>query len=176
MNQPKSVFRRGAEFGLPMGCYLSVMSVAAVFADRVAPLSWVMMLLLLLGPVFVWFYQRRYFREMGGMAEYAALWMVGILMIIYGALICGLVTWCVIQWGRPLFMYEQLQAAIDVYSKMPELQQSELLKTMQNAIDTNSLPSPIGYVSNMFWLTTSTGSLMAAITAAFARLNNNKYS
>lgn len=173
--EQKSVFRLGAECGLPMGCYLSVMSVASVFADRLPMLGLVVMVMLFATPLVIWYFQRRYWRESEGMAEYSAMWMLGILTMIYGALITGLVTWCVVEWGRPDFLYDQLQNAIDAYRKMPELKNNEILDVMQKAIDTNALPSTIEMVSNMFWLTAFGGSLVSAVTAAFARIGRVKY-
>ena len=93
MDERKSVFKRGAEFGLPMGLYMATISLCSIFADRVPPLSWVVIVLLVAGPWVVWRMQRRYYIEDGYNSEYATLWMLGILTIIYGALITGLITW-----------------------------------------------------------------------------------
>lgn len=170
MYERRSVFKRGAEFGLPMGLFMSTISLSSIFADRVPPLSWVVLILLIAGPWLVWRFQRRYFIEEEYTTEYAALWMLGILIIIYGALITGLVTWGVLQWVRPGYVYESTQHIIDLYSAMPEFKDSELLHVMQRAIDTGALPTPIEMVMNMFWVVTFSGCIMSAITAAFAKL------
>lgn len=172
MYERRSVFKRGAEFGMPIGLFMSAISVSSIFADRLPLLSWVVIILLVAGPWMVWRYQRRYFVEEEYTTEYAALWMLGILMIIYGALITGLVTWAVLQWIRPGYIYETTQHFIDLYSAMPEFKDSELLQVMQRAIDTGALPTPIEMVMNMFWVVTFSGCLMSAITAAFAKLKN----
>lgn len=172
MNERASVFRRGAEFGLPMGLFMSLISICSIFADRFPPLAWVVLISLLAGPWVVWRFQRRYFIEEEYQAEYASLWMLGILMIIYGALISGLITWAVLQWMRPGFVYEQMQTMLDLYGQMPEMKDSELLRVMQKAYETNALPSPIEMVMNFFWLVTFSGCLMSAVTAAFAKLRD----
>lgn len=172
MYERRSVFKRGAEFGLPMGLFMSAISISSIFADRLPLLSWVVIILLFAGPWVVWRYQRRYYIEEEYTSEYAALWMLGILMIIYGALITGLVTWGVLQWVRPGYIYETTQRFIDLYSAMPEFKDSELLHVLQHAIDTDSMPTPIEMVMNMFWLVTFSGCLMSAVTAAFAKLHN----
>ncbi|MBR1474865.1 MAG: DUF4199 domain-containing protein [Muribaculaceae bacterium] len=170
MEEQKSVFKRGAEMGVPMGLYMTTISVCSIFADRFATLSWVVIVLLVAGPWMVWRLQRRYYMEEGMTCEYATLWMLGILMIIYGALITGLVTWAVLQWVRPGYIYEVTQQFVDIYSTMPEMKGNELLTAMQRAIDTGSLPSPIETVTSTFWLVTFSGCVMSAITAAFAKL------
>lgn len=172
MDERKSVFKRGAEFGVPMGMYMTTISVCSIFADRMPALSWVVLIMLLGGPWMVWRLQRRYFIEEGGTSDYATLWMLGILMIIYGALITGLVTWGVLQWVRPGYIYEMTQNFVDIYGKMPEFKDNELLQVMQRAIDNDALPTPIEMVMNTFWMVTFSGCLMSAITAAFAKLRN----
>lgn len=172
MDERKSVFKRGAEFGLPMGLYMATISLCSIFADRVPPLSWVVIVLLVTGPWVVWRMQRRYYIEDGYNSEYATLWMLGILTIIYGALITGLITWATLQWVRPGYIYEVTQNFVDLYSTMPEFKDNELLQVMQRAIDTGALPSPIEMVTSTFWLVTFSGCLMSAITAAFAKLRN----
>ena len=59
MYERRSVFKRGAEFGLPMGLFMSAISVSSIFADRLPLLSWVVIILLFAGPWMVWRYQRR---------------------------------------------------------------------------------------------------------------------
>lgn len=172
MDERKSVFKRGAEFGMPMGLYMTTISVCSIFADRLPPLSWVVIILLIAGPWMVWRMQRRYYIEDGYNSEYASLWMLGIVMIICGALITGLLTWAVLQWVRPGYIYDITQNFVNLYSTMPEFKGSEVLQVMQHAIDSGALPSPIEMVTNMFWLVTFSGCVMSAITAAFAKLRN----
>ena len=172
MDQRKSVFQRGAEFGLPMGLYMATISICSIFADRMPALSWVVILLLVVWPWFVWRVQRRYYVEDDYSSEYATLWMLGILAIIYGAMITGLITWGVLHWLRPAYVYEQTQAFIDIYSTMPEFKGNEMLQVMQRAIDSGALPTPFEMVTSMFWLVTFSGCVLSAITAAFAKLRN----
>ena len=49
MYERRSVFKRGAEFGLPMGLFMSAISVSSIFADRLPLLSWVVIILLFAG-------------------------------------------------------------------------------------------------------------------------------
>ena len=167
MKETKSVYRRGADYGVPMGVYMSVMSVCSLYNDRVPMLALVVLVMLVGWPVMICRYQRRYKAE-ESQAEYAALWMAGILMVIYGALITGLVTWAVLQWGRPGFIYEQMQAVVNTYNSMPSLQGSELTHVLQQMLDAGQVPSAIEMVMSMFWFVSFAGSVVSAITAVFA--------
>lgn len=170
MDERKSVFKRGAECGVPMGLYMSTIALLTLFADKVPAFSLAAIIMLFGGPFFIYRFQRRYFIEENGMTEYAALWMHGILMVIYGAIITSAVAFLVLQYVRPGLIYEQTQAAIDSYNAIPQIkeQMSMMLEVMQQAIDQNTLPTPIELVFNMFWFVTFSGSLLSAITAAFA--------
>ena len=101
--------------------------------------------------------------------EYAGLWMLGIMLFILGTVVASLVVFLILQYGRPGFIYEQAQAAVDLYSKMPQMQDSEMLQVIKRAIDEKMLPTPIETVFNAFWFITFAGSLLSALTALVAQ-------
>lgn len=169
MEPKKSIYQRAAEWGLPFGLYLSCTAVASIYADWFTPLSAVFLVLLLGTPLVVYYFQRRKFIEDDGFSEYAALWMLGILLFILGAVVSGLIVYIVLQYCRPGYIYEQAQLIVDTYSKMPEMRGTELLKVLQRAIDEKMLPSPIEAVFNSFWFISFGGSLLSALTALVAR-------
>lgn len=170
MEERKSVYKQAAEYGIPLGLYMSTISLMTLYADLMPLFSVIAMVLLFAGPVVIYRFQRRYFVEQGGMAEYAALWMLGIMMVIFGAIITGAVTYVVLQYVRPNFIYDQAQATLDAYNALPELraQASQVLDVLQTMLEQNALPSAIELVFNMFWFVTFSGSVLSAITAAFA--------
>lgn len=170
MDERKSVFKRGAECGVPMGLYMSTIALLTLFTDKIPVFSLVAIVMLFAGPFFIYRLQRRYFVEENGMTEYAALWMHGILMVLYGALITSAVAYVVLQYVRPGFIYDQMQTAVNAYNAIPQMkeQMGTMLEVMQQAIDQNMLPSPIELVFNMFWFVAFSGSMVSAVTAAFA--------
>ncbi len=168
--EPKrSIYKCAAEWGLPFGLYLSCMGVASIFADYFAPLSIIFMTLFLATPAVVYYFQRRKFIQDDGFTEYAGLWMLGILLFIFGAVIASFIIYLVLQYARPNFMYEQAQMFIDAYSKIPQTQDSEMLRVVKRAMDEKLLPSPIEAVFNAFWFVTFFGSITSAITALIAQ-------
>lgn len=172
MEERKSVFKRGAECGVPMGLYMSVMALASLFADKVSLLSLLFMVMLVLGPVVIYRYQRQYYLQEQGMPEYSALWMQGILMVIYGALISGAVVLVVLQWVRPTLLYDQAQQFVDLCNSTPELktQMAAFVDVATKMIENGLMPKPIDVVFSTFWMVAFSGSMLSAITAAFASM------
>ena len=111
MEYKKSIYQRASEWGLPFGLYMACAAVASIFADWFAPLSLIFFILVLGTPFVVYYFQRRKFIEDDGFTEYAALWMLGILLFILGSIIAGVIVFFVLQYGRPDFMYDQAHAA-----------------------------------------------------------------
>lgn len=173
MEEGKSVYRYSAERALFFGIYMSVVSVCSIYSDRVPLFSLPVMLMLLAVPVAVYKQQLGYARLREGMVDYASLWMVGILQFVLGALITALVTYVVIRFTRPAFIYEQAQSALEVYGTIPELADSQLVAVLNKAVESNMLPTPIEMVVNIYWFVTFGGCMLSAITAAFAHMRRN---
>lgn len=165
----KSIYKRAAEWGLPFGLYIACMGVASIYADYFAPLSIIFILMIMATPLVVYYFQRRRFIEDDGFTEYAGLWMLGILLFIFGSVIASFIIYLVLQYFRPDFMYEQARMVIEAYSKIPQASDSEVLCVLQRMVDEKLLPTPIEAVFNAFWFITFFGSLVSAITALIAQ-------
>lgn len=165
----KSIYKRAAEWGLPFGLYIACMGVASIYADYFAPLSIIFILMIMATPLVVYYFQRRRFIEDDGFTEYAGLWMLGILLFIFGSVIASFIIYMVLQYFRPDFMYEQARLVIEAYSKIPQASDSEVLRVLQRMVDEKLLPTPIEAVFNAFWFITFFGSLVSAITALIAQ-------
>ena len=167
--QNKSIYQRAGEWGVPFGLYMACAAVSSIFADKFPPLGYVFFLLLIGTPVVVYALQRRKFIEDGGFGDYSSLWMLGIMLFMLGTVISGFIVYLVLQYIRPGFMYEQAQAAIDLYSQLPQGSGNEMLRVLQRAVDEQMLPSPIQVVFDAFWFIAFGGSVVSAVTAIFAR-------
>lgn len=165
----KSIYKRAAEWGLPFGLYIACMGVASIYANYFAPLSIIFILMIMATPLVVYYFQRRRFIEDDGFTEYAGLWMLGILLFIFGSVIASFIIYLVLQYFRPDFMYEQARMVIEAYSKIPQASDSEVLRVLQRMVDEKLLPTPIEAVFNAFWFITFFGSLVSAITALIAQ-------
>ena len=169
MGERISPYRRAAENGVPFGIYMTAMSVASIFTDRMPLLALVVLVMMLCTPFVIYRFQRRYFIDENGFTEFAALWMMGIMTFIFGALITGLATYITIRWGRPDYIYDQANQIITTYDQVPELKNSEMITVLKRMVDEGLLPQPIEIVLNMFWVVTFFGSLLSALTALVAQ-------
>lgn len=175
MEQKKTIYQRAADWGIPFGLYLACAAVASIFADWFAPLSLIFLVLLLGTPLVAYYFQRRKFIEDDGFTEYAALWMLGILLFILGSIIAGFIVFLILQYIRPDFMYDQARQVIEAYSKMPQMRDSEILHVLQRMVDEHLMPTPIETVFNAFWFTSFGGSVISAITALIAQRPLKRY-
>ncbi len=170
MTEPKkSIYQRASEWGVPFGLYLACAATASIFADWFAPLGLIFFVLVLGTPLVVYYFQRRKFIEDDGFAEYSALWMLGILLFLLGTVLASFIVFLILQYGRPGFIYDQAQAAIEVYNKMPQMRDSDLPHVLERMVKEKLLPTPIEMVFNVFWFVTFAGSVTSAITALIAQ-------
>ena len=175
MNDPKkNIFQLASEWGVPFGLYLALAAVASLFADVFPPLGIVFWVMVLGTPFLAYHFQRRKFIEDDGFTEYAALWMLGILLFILGAVLSSFAAYLVLRFIRPEFMYEQGRRVIEAYSQIPEMRDSEMLHVIRRMVNERLMPSPIETVINTFWLVSFLGSITSAITALAARHRINK--
>ena len=123
----------------------------------------------LFAPVVTYYFQRRKFIEDDGFTEYAGLWMLGIMLYILGITLASFFIYLVLEHLRPNFIYDQAQAAIKVYSSLPEMRDSEVLLVLKRMVNEKLLPSPIEMVFNVFWFVTFAGSVSSAISALIAQ-------
>lgn len=169
MENKKSIFQRAAEWGIPFGLYLACAAMTYIFSDYFLPLSMLFLVMCLFTPVIVYYFQRRKFIEDDGFSEYAATWMLGIMLYLLGTLVASLIVYLVLQYVRPTFMYEQAQVIINASKDNPDMKDSEMLNIIKLMVDKKLMPSPIEIVMNMYWLVTFMGSFTSAFTAWPAR-------
>lgn len=166
----KSIYRRAADNGLIFGVYLSVLFVMFVLSGKSFLTSLAGLVLLLGIPGVIFVFLRRCFIAEFGKTTISGLWMLGILIFIYASLICGVVTYVYLQYFDPSFIYNQAQAALDIYRSVEEIKGTDLVIGMQRAIEEKLLPTPIQFVFQMIWVTTFFGSLLSLLTALIVRV------
>lgn len=174
--EKKSIYQHAGEWGVPLGLYMGGAAAASIYADVFPVLSMLFLFMVPVIPFIVCHYQRRKFIEDDGFTEYSAVWMLGILLYIFGATLASFIAYLILQYARPDFMYVQAQTVIEQWSKMPEMQNNEMLRVIKRMVDERLMPSPIEMVFNFFWFITSAGSLLSAFTAWIARRKINRRS
>ena len=88
----KSIYRRGADDGLILGIYFSVMSILSMTTQNMPLLSLASLIMFLLVPFVLYRFLRKCYVAEHGLSQFSALWMLGILIVPFGSLICVAVT------------------------------------------------------------------------------------
>ncbi len=162
----KSVYRCGAEYGAWFGIYLTAMSVAIMYGlDRSMLLLLVAFAMILGIPAIVYRMMLHYRKMMRGYAPFASLWMLGLMIFMFGSLICGAVTYILMQYVTPTYIYDQVVTAIELYKTVPGEEAAEMVRVMQAIVDRHALPTAMEVVVQMIMLVTFLGSLLSMALA-----------
>ncbi|MGM9869065.1 MAG: DUF4199 domain-containing protein [Sodaliphilus sp.] len=169
----KSLFKQGAEWGVPFGIYLSVMALLFIFSDKQVGLSAFSLAMALVIPALIYRWQKKRCMAEMGFATFSNLWMLGILIFIGGSLIASTVSYLVLEYVRPNFFYEQAQFVIHQYEVAPERfgeNMQQVVDALQMVIDKQAAPRNIDLVLTGFWTCSFLGSLLSALLAALIQL------
>lgn len=161
----KSVYRVGAEYGLWFGIYLTLMAFAIMYGFEHTSLMLMAVAMLVATPAIIYQMMRRYRMSVYGYATFAALWMLGLAIFLFGSLICGIVTYVWMQYVMPTFIYDQVTAAIELYKTMPGDEAAQVVEIMQAVIEHHALPSAIDVSIQMIMFVTFLGSMVSMLLA-----------
>lgn len=165
----KSIYRRAADNGLVFGIILSVLFLLFVFSGSMPLLSFLALAMFVAVPGLIFYFLRRCFTEEKGLTTFSGLWSLGILIFLFGSLICSVVTYIYLQYIEPTFIYDQARMALTLYQSIESMKGSELVTVMEQAITQNMLPTPIQFVFQMIWMTTFSGSILSMIISVIVR-------
>ena len=161
----ESLFKRASKDALAFGGYLSAIFLASVLSGYVPFLSLVGLLLIIGLPVFVLFRMRTYYVDIRGLIPFSGLWMYGIMLFIFGAIICSAVSFIYLEYLDPDFLFNQFKMILDFYKSVPELANTEAALSMQAIFDKNQFPSAIQFVMSFMWAISFSGSMLSIILA-----------
>lgn len=169
--KPKSIYRYGAEYGLYMGLFLTVISLCFVFSLYRMEASIAIYPLLLIVPAVLWFMMVRLYIKEPLYRINSALWMFGICVFFFGSLICGGVTLAYLSFVEPTFFSKYATMTADFISSGPLASQYESeVELLRNAVERNQLPTSADFVISMMWTTVFMGSVTSMIMAPLVRL------
>lgn len=162
----KSVYKYAAEAGVPIGIYLTMMSACVVFSlyNEYLPL---LLLPLIVGfPFFTGWLMARVGKAEPAYRNISSLWLSGIYMVIFGTLICTLVTALYLRYVDPGFIHAYWVNTIVTLEKGPmAAEYAETVRVMKEAIKARMLPSAMEFVSTIAWTTCFLGSVMSLVIA-----------
>lgn len=173
MNEkPRSVYERGAEDGLILG---PLMGCAMLLTGTTAYHGWAFVpavCLLLAVPVCLYVRLARSYMAGGCRDTLSALWLEGICAFFFGGLIMAIICYAAMRWGKPAFVADQFRMVIDVYSASPQPEAQQFAATLQKAVDSRALPTPIEISLELLYTAVFSGSLCSVLFAAIIRRRN----
>ncbi len=162
----KSVFMYAAEAGIPMGLYLTAMSLCLLGSLRVGILQ-MFLLPLFFGLIALQYFLMRRVRDTDPRCrKVAPLWLMGIYTFIFGTLICVLISDLYVMWVEPHFINDFIAQAIAQAKASPDPSQlAEQTDMLQTLLDSHMLPSSLRFIASMGWATCFFGSMLSLLIA-----------
>lgn len=168
-NITTSPYRRGADFGFFFGLYLTLMFFSSIFAQHLPLLGLLSMALMVGVPAVIYYFIRRYDRELQDCATFPMMWMLGVVIFVCGILISGALLVVYMEWIEPDFVLKQLEGVVEMGRKAPGTALAEAGDIASQMIKARFIPSPIAIVVELIMAAIVSGSLLSiAISGVFA--------
>ncbi|MCH5225285.1 MAG: DUF4199 domain-containing protein [Muribaculaceae bacterium] len=164
--QKKSIYKYASEAGLPIGLYLTLMSMCLLTSVKF-PIAPMFMLPLMLGfPVVLWFQVKRISRLEPSYNKFSSLWLGGIYSVIFGTLICMFLSALYIVFIEPDFVGLYVGNALTAIESSPLAGEYEnSVEMMRRAMDAHLLPTGLQFLTTMAWFTCFCGSILSLLMA-----------
>lgn len=176
MNQLKtnthSPYRRGADFGVYFGLYLTALFFASAFSISAPLLSFLSLVLIAGVPFVIYFMLRTSYRKDYCKTLFSSLWMEGIAIFFFGGLIASFVSVVYMRWINPDFINTQVDTLIDLYRSIDWDRGHEMADIFQRAREQHLLPSAIQITVDMLWLIVFSGSILSMLMALLVQAAN----
>lgn len=176
MNQLKSnthsPYRRGADFGIYFGMYLTALFFSSAFSTNIPFLSLMSLLLMAGVPFLIYFMLRSSYRRDYCKTLFSSLWMEGIAIFFFGGLIASFISVIYMRWINPDFINTQVDTLIELYRSIDWDRGHEMADIFQRAKEQHLLPSPIQITVDMLWLIVFSGSILSMLMALLVQAAN----
>lgn len=170
----QSPYRRGADDGLRMGAYFTVMFFASIFAPQLPSLSLLSAVMMMGVPVTAWVLMRRYHRSLGPASSFATLWMYGVILFLCGMMMAGTALTVYLTWIDPGYIAGQLRILADMEGTMPGTMVDEAASVAARMLEARFVPTPISLVTEMIMLSVVTGSGLTLVLGAVLSLRHDR--
>lgn len=161
----KSVYKYASEGGVPVGMCLTAMSACFLLSLRHDMLLLAIPLLGLLVPWLMVRTMRTMAEEEPSYGKFAPLWLCGIYTVIFGTLICSLLSGLWLSFVDPGFITAYVENAIEVMRQAPGTQYEQTVRVMEQALERHMLPNGMELVASLGWTTCFAGCLLSLALA-----------
>lgn len=162
-----SVYRRGAEDGLVFGAYLSAVVLSIMLTVHIPMLSLLSVVLIAGVPFLAYRYLRRGVRLRGNTERFFEVWMHGISLFFFGALIMGVVMYVYMRLLDPNYITANIKQAIIVLRDNGG-DGIETARKLQYMLDHKTLPGAIHLTFGTMWLVILSGSILTMLLSFIA--------
>ncbi len=167
-NTSKSVYRRGAEDGLVLGIYLSVLLLASMLTVSYPMLSVVALVMMAGVPVVVYRMLSRGIASGAAVSRFSATWMHGISVFFFGALLMGVTMYVYLRFIDPQYIITNIRQTIHVLTLDGGEQSLDMARRLAYMIDHHKIPSAIQCVFALMWAVVFSGTMLSMILTAIA--------
>ncbi len=164
------LFHRGAQNGLFVGLYLTLLSWVIVMAVDSTLMNLLALALLVLIPPGCYVMLRRTFVLEEGKSLISGLWLEGIISFICGSLIYALIAYAYLRFLNPEFIPDQVRQTIKIYEEMNDDQAREVVSLLKQIEKNNAYPTPQQIVMQLGLFITFIGSILSLLTASFLKI------
>lgn len=165
MNRAKSIFQRAAEGGATLGALFVCIFLLETVPNPLAGLF--ALGLMIYVPFFVYRKLKDTYFAAHGLMPYAGVWLEGILLFVFGAIILALGSFLYMRWLVPGYLPAVTSQVSDFIESQPQLFDNtfspELFKKYLASI------RPIDISMSMMWMAAFSGSMASLIIAAIVK-------
>lgn len=173
----KSIYNYSAEAGIPIGIYLSVMSACLLMSVKVQMLSLFILPLAIGFPFILWFILKNICKAEPSYKKFSTVWLGGIYSVIFGTLICLLLSSLYMINFEPGFVTQYFLQTIEVVENSDMAGQYEpTIRLLREAMDAHILPSGMEFLMTMGWFTCFAGSILSLFLSLIITRSGNKVS
>lgn len=164
-NRLRSPYGYSSRLGCWMGLYLFLLSLCQLTSVYNQGTIFLLFPLLLGLPFMLYALMRAVWVRAPHLQTFGGIWLTGIWIFIFGALICGLLTAGWILLINPDFVEQYMRLAVaDAGTEY-----SSTAAQIESMIEAGAYPTPMQYVFAMIWSTAFFGSILALIAAGILR-------
>lgn len=158
----KSIYRQAANFGLPLGIYLSIMAGCFFFSLDSAVASFMLLPLLIAFPFILAMRTIALARANPQYRKVAPLWVYGIYSTIFATLICSLFSALYMVLINPGFMHDYITRSVELLQASPLASEyTSEIELMKKMSESDRIPSPMQLVTSMGWAICFGGSMIS---------------
>lgn len=164
----KNITQYAMEYGTYLGLFFIAKFIVGILSLRLPFLGIFMVLMLIAIPV-VAYYQTRRFCDAVQQRTVARIWLFGIYLFFFAALLCGAAEYVYYRYINPDFLYQQQHMLEDMLNVMYEQKGGALFDEMRSTLAASGVQSPIEAVFSGIWGTVFFGSIYSLVLAVFMR-------